>query len=84
MAADIIIPLAILCGAVVLIVYSAMRVSSMESRKEEQREMFKYPAMDLRLNEDPCDTCFHEQECQGVDRENCERYKALKNIYSKG
>ena len=43
--------------ASVLAIYAAMRISSTDSRREEK--------------ESPCYTCLHWEECNGVDRDNC-------------
>ena len=79
--ADLIIPAVIIAGFVLLIVFSCMRVSGIASREEEERDRrYKsaHPPMDLRMGDDPCDTCLREPECMGVDRPNCPRCNAMK------
>ena len=57
MIMGLIYALIILTVAALMVIAASMRVSSIESRKEEA--------------ENPCCTCLRWEECNGVDAESC-------------
>ena len=64
----------VLIGVSLFVCATLLIGSSTVSQKEEQieRRKFSHPPMDLRLKRDPCDGCSRDEECGGVDRDNCE------------